>query len=81
MKTKYDTNDKVWIMATIRKAEKVKDRIYYTIDESEYVVPEELCKECTDEEISALAESRRVYQCATVENEVGYSTCHSRILP
>ena len=67
MITKYNSGDKVWIMATVRKAEQIKDKIYYTIDESEYVVPEDIMKKCSEEEISALKEAKANYQCAMAE--------------
>lgn len=71
MVTKYDTGDKIWVMATVKSAEKVKDKIYYTINESKYVVPEEICRKCSEEEISALREARQQY---TVFDALSYSS-------
>lgn len=81
MQTKFNSGDKVWVPATIRKAEEVKGKIYYTIDESEYIVPEDICQKCSDEDNDALTEYRRIYQCAITDKELGYSTCHSPLLP
>lgn len=73
MITKFDTNDKVWIMASVKNAMKVNDKIYYGIKESDYVVPEYLCKKCTDEEISALEEARSNYHRAILGDSPGLS--------
>lgn len=56
MNTKFDSGDKVWVIATIRKAEQVGEKIFYTIDESEYIVPESLCRKCSEEDSSTLKE-------------------------
>lgn len=85
MVTKYNSGDKIWVMATVRKAEQVKDKIYYTIDESEYIVPEDIVKKCTEEEISALKEAKRDYQCAVYEENsistTGYSSQENLFQP
>lgn len=67
MVTKFDTNDKIWIMATVRGAQQYDGKIYYTIDGSDLLIPEDICRECSEEDISALRNANIDLQCAEDE--------------
>ncbi|MBR4667778.1 MAG: hypothetical protein IKO76_03380 [Butyrivibrio sp.] len=73
MVTKYNTNDKVWIMASIKSAMEVDGKIYYEVNESEYIVPEAICKKCEDKEIDALREERDNYRRAILGKGSAFS--------
>lgn len=86
MQTKYDTNEKVWVIGTIRSAHQYNGKIYYSIDESERLVPEDICKRCTEEEKSALKEARAAYQHTFFkegkeDSVLSYSSLQNLVLP